>query len=162
MSLKMIRLQPGQDFDTPFDNACDGFNQRWWSDSTLVSTPFRQLEDDCWSFLDEGDEVARAVLSDATINGDNYEGLRGTITVKDIAFFEVRQQYRRRRVGDKAAAMLRSHYRGQVLSAFPIDKVADSFWAAAGFTYYPRIDRADIRSSSHRRHDPLFLFGIKA
>ncbi|MCI1194909.1 GNAT family N-acetyltransferase [Bifidobacterium pseudolongum subsp. globosum] len=158
MPLEMIRLHPAQDYDTPFDDACDGFNQRWWTNSTLASKP---LKDDCWSFFDEGNEVARAVISSTTIDGDNYEGLENIIAVRDIDFFEVRRQYRRKGLGREAAALLVDHYQRQVLSAFPIDESADSFWSAAGFVYFPRKDQADIRDSSHRSYDPLFLHGVK-
>lgn len=111
--------------------------------------------------FDEGNEVARAVISNATINGDNYEGLENSIAVRDIDFFEVRRQYQRKGLGREAATLLVDRYQRQVLSAFSIDESADSFWSAAGFVYFPRKDQADIRESSHRSYDPLFLHGVK-
>lgn len=153
----MLRLYPTQDFVTPYDYDTEGFTERWWH-SSLTAEPLEdQKKNDYWSFREGVDEIARAWVDRGTLD-DLYVELDPPDVITDIVFFEVKKQCRRQGHGTAAARLLTSHYEGQLITAFPIDAAADSFWHSAGFTYRPRRDGADRRGAKNQEYDPLLIF----
>ncbi|NMM93497.1 GNAT family N-acetyltransferase [Bifidobacterium oedipodis] len=157
MNLEMLRLCPTQDFETPFGYDVDGFTERWWHGSLTAQPLEEQRGNDYWSFGEEGNEIVRAWIETSTLD-DSYIDFTPPEVVTDIAFFEVREKYRRRGYGTKAVEMLMMHYRKRLITSFPVDAAADSFWCSVGFIYHPRKDGADCRNSTTRRYDPLYVF----
>ena len=158
MTLEMLPLHPTQDFVTPYDYDTENFTERWWNCPLAPETIKDQRKNDYWSFRDEGAEIARAWLDKGTID-DVYVGLKPPEEIVDIAFFEVSRRFRRQGYGTSAVRLLVSHYKGWLLTAFPIDAAADAFWGSTGFTYRPRKDGTDHRGSRDRTHDPLYTLG---
>ncbi|WAE78300.1 GCN5 family acetyltransferase [Corynebacterium pseudotuberculosis] len=130
--LQLKVLQQVKIYVTPFQ-AVEGFTHRWWH-GIAEDAPNRK---EYIQFLIDGEEVGRAAVTNYSLPA-HYVGIGSEVTTKEIEFFEIRQDLRRRHYGAEFARHLISHYTGYPLIAF--SEGADEFWAEIGWHYYPRKD----------------------
>lgn len=137
-------------YHLPFDAGVLGFNERWW-----VNRPVPMMRDrhDWFSFVVDGEEVARAEVDWATRLGGDYAGPPLPREVVQITFIEVRADRRGAGIGRWTITSLISRYPGSVLVAF--SEQADDFWAGVG---WERRRRAD----GDARYRPLFVWDRRA
>lgn len=148
--LELVVLDQVEDFFMPFDLTVEGFHDDWWDDRVgRVDTGHY----DWLSFVDQGEEVARAEIDyDATLGGD-YTGPPFPRDVIDVTFIEVRKDRRRNGIGRAVMAHIVDRYPGRVLIAF--SEEADEFWSSIGWYRRPRVD-------GDTNYRPLFVWDGRA
>ena len=152
--LELKQLQPLYGYASPYEYEANEFNHRWWNSSALnrLNEPDRF----CLSFLNEGQEIARAFLAPYTL-ADDYVNYSLSRDVMLIDFFEVAESCRRKGFGKSAVELIIQHFQKRILAAF--SENADDFWTAAGFTNYPRVDGGDKRIvNGALQNAPLYIY----
>lgn len=145
MSLVLNVLAQTMDFQRPFTVDVPGFTTEWWNRHVGRAQDQRS---EFLSFTLSGDEVARAEVYRGSI-GNIYVGLTPAPQIIDVAFFEVRDSYRRTGIGRAATGLITQRHEGEMLIAF--SEEADHFWSGIGWKHYPREDGS-------RHHRALFVF----
>lgn len=114
--LELVVLDQVEDFFMPFDLTVDGFHEDWWANRVgRVGTGHY----DWLSFVDQGEEVARAEIDYTATLGGDYTGPPIPRDVIDITFIEVRDERRRNGVGRAVMARIIERYPGRVLMRSP-------------------------------------------
>ncbi|MGO2864573.1 GCN5 family acetyltransferase [Corynebacterium casei] len=132
-----LRILPQvEDFVTPFKRN-SGFERTWWHSRAgyVGSDPFS--DKDYIQFLIDETEVGRAEVTDWVLT-DTYVGVHSEIAAKQITFFEIHQDNRRKGYGTEFISYLIAHYSELPLAAF--SENADEFWAGIGWHHFPRRD----------------------
>ncbi|MGV3103799.1 GCN5 family acetyltransferase [Rothia sp. 32237D007AR] len=130
-------LEQTQDYVSPFEYGTSGFNNDWWhgragkiGDTSLGGFTYLQL---CLN----GTEIGRAEITLWDLS-DSYIGIDEVVKVREIWFFEIREEYRNQGFGAEFARLLIEAFPDRPLIAF--SEGADDFWRSAGWHYYPRKD----------------------
>jgi GCN5-like N-acetyltransferase len=130
-------LEPAKDYTSPFPHDPEGFTDTWWIPN--IDMPYY---DDLGGtkliqFLVDHVEVGRAKITDWCLS-TAYIGINSEINTKQIWFFEIHQNARRKGYGTEFAKQLINIYPDVPLIAF--SENADDFWSRIGWIYYPRKD----------------------
>jgi len=145
--LEACKLEQVRDYVKPFNLMVEGFNPGWWRDRAGRVGDYPNVE--LLSFVDAGEEVARAETDTAATLYDRYVGLSAPRVVTEVRFIEVRADLRGRGIGSSIVKLLEERYRDETMFAF--SEGADRFWVHANWKYYSRVD-GDTRFLR-----PLFL-----
>jgi GCN5-like N-acetyltransferase len=130
-------LESAKDYASPFPHDPEGFTDTWWIPD--IDTPNYDALDGTKliQFLVDHVEVGRAKITDWRLS-TAYIGINSEINTKQIWFFEIHQNVRRKGYGTEFAKQLTNIYPDIPLIAF--SENADDFWPRIGWIHYPRKD----------------------
>ena len=129
-------LSQTKDYETPYQ-VVEGFNTSWWhTRAGRIDVNLRGSKE-YLQFRVNGMEVGRAEVIDCHLAND-YNGIDIPVETKEISFFEIRQDLRRRGYGTTFVQHIVAHYNGTPVIAF--SEEADAFWSSIGWSYYQRKD----------------------
>ena len=139
-------LLPLSEYRTsPFAPNVPGFNISWWLNGPVMGDGMQ-----CHTFNSGTEEVARAALLPShPTPADKYPTLKMPPKAVYVAFFEVRDTFRRQGVGRTAIHIISQHYPDELLFTFSAN--AELFWEGIGWKHHPRIDDSRFHNLTDRK-----------